>query len=64
MAIISTNMTTNEYDSNNKSFQQGHIGMKITFGLDENFNEIMAEASERVQDLLKSIPPEKHFSRF
>ena len=63
MAIISTNMTTNEYEGK-ESFDKGHYEIKILAGLDENIYDVLGEAAERTRVLLETLPPEKRYSRF
>ena len=63
MAIISVNMTTNE-DDGTEPLKVGHYDIKITAGLDENLDEVMTEASERVRVLLDRLPPAKRYPRF
>ena len=63
MANISVKMTTNEYDGE-KPFKQGYYEIKIVAGLDEELDNVIAEASERARVLLGTLPVEKRYPRF
>lgn len=61
MARIAVEIITNEYDAQDckDAFKFGSCKIKITAVFYENIDEIMAEASERVRNLLKGIPQER-----
>lgn len=61
MARIAVEIITNEYDAQDGkgAFKLGSCEIRITADFYENIDEIMAEASERVRNLLKGIPQER-----
>ena len=63
MPKITVGMTTNE-DDGKEPFHIGHYNVEIVAGFDENLDEIMTEAAERVRALLNRLPPEKLYSRY
>ncbi len=61
MALISTNVTTN--DVHDENLNRGHYEVKMLAGLDEDPEVVFQEGLKRIKSALMVIPPEKRYSR-